>query len=152
MASGELSAVEGTEVSGLHPVRHGGDFGLLDFFLGLRDCAKASKEPTDGSEIIRSSAIADRAIADCKGPIAPRKCAERGMALNKWRVLIMARGSGVGIFSERVRIAFTQNFHHPAVKIIDGMVHDGLEAAVVFSMSFLNVIFQSDAKILIFAA
>ena|SRR5947209_7565060 len=83
MASGELSAVEGADVSGLHPVRHGGDFGLLDFFLGLRDCAKVSKEPADGSEIIRSSASADRAIADRKGPVEQRECAKRGMALNK---------------------------------------------------------------------
>src|SRR5271163_4375270 len=43
-------------------------------------------------------------------------------------------------------------FHHPAGKIVHGMIHDGLEPAVVLAMSFLNVVFQSDAQILAFAA
>ena len=61
-------------------------------------------------------------------------------------------GSGVGIFAERAGVPFGQNFHHPPVKIINRVIHDWFEAAVVFAMSFLNVVFQSDAEIFVLAA
>jgi hypothetical protein len=51
-----------------------------------------------------------------------------------------------------VGIAISKNFDHPAVKVVHGVVHDGFEAAVVLSMSFINVVFQSDAEILVLAA
>jgi hypothetical protein len=65
---------------------------------------------------------------------------------------MMPRGRGVGILAQGVWVAIGENFHHPAIKIIHWMVHDGLEAAVVFSMSFFNVVFQSDAEISVLAA
>jgi hypothetical protein len=59
---------------------------------------------------------------------------------------------GVGVFAEQGRITVGKDLHQPAIKVIDWVVHDGLESAVVFSMSFLNVVFQSDADISVFAA
>src|SRR6267143_6941441 len=64
----------------------------------------------------------------------------------------MTRGRGVRVVSERVRVPFGEDFHHPAIKVIHRMVHDWFEAAVVFSMSFFNVVFQSDAEISVLAA
>src|SRR5256885_10994250 len=64
----------------------------------------------------------------------------------------MAGGHGVWVVAEGVRIPFGKDFHHPAIKIIDWVIHDRLEAAVVFSMSFFNVVFQSDAEGFVFAA
>ena len=61
-------------------------------------------------------------------------------------------GGGVGIVTERVGIAVGKNFHHPAIKVIHRVVHDGFESTIVFSMSFLNVVFQPDADISVFAA
>jgi hypothetical protein len=51
-----------------------------------------------------------------------------------------------------VGIAVGKDFHHPAIKVIDWVIHDGFEAPVVFSMSFFNVVTQSDAEISVFAA
>src|SRR5207245_5932809 len=66
--------------------------------------------------------------------------------------LMMARGRGVGILAQGVRVAIGENLHHPAIKIINWVVHDRFEAAVVFSMSFFNVVFQSDAEVFILGA
>ncbi len=57
----------------------------------------------------------------------------------------------VRIFTERARVAFRQNLHQPFVKIVDWVIHDRLEAAVVFAMSFLNVVFQSDTDVFVLA-
>src|SRR5436309_1789297 len=51
-----------------------------------------------------------------------------------------------------MRIAIGEYFHQPTIKIVHWVVHDGFEAAVVFSMSFFNVVFQSDADVSIFSA
>ena len=59
---------------------------------------------------------------------------------------------GVGIIAKGRGIAFGKDFHHPAVKVIHRVVHDGLESTIVLAMSFLNVVFQSDAEIPVFAA
>ena len=67
-------------------------------------------------------------------------------------LLVMACGRGVGVVAEGVGIPVGKDFHHPAVKVVHRMVHDGFETAVVFSMSFFNVVFQSDAEIFVFAA
>ena len=66
--------------------------------------------------------------------------------------LAMPRGCGVRVFAESVGVALREDFHHPAIKVIHWVVHDGFETPVVFSMSFFNVVFQSNAKILFFAA
>jgi hypothetical protein len=63
----------------------------------------------------------------------------------------MARGRGVRVFAESVGIAIREDFHHPAIKVIHWVIHDGFETPVVFPMSFFNVIFQSNAKILLLA-
>src|SRR5438046_8899528 len=64
----------------------------------------------------------------------------------------MACRHGVGVVAEGVRVPFGKDLHHPTIKIIDWMIHDWFEAAVVFSMSFFNVVFQSDAEIFVLAA
>jgi hypothetical protein len=64
----------------------------------------------------------------------------------------MAGGRGVRVVTEGVRVPFGEDFHQPAIKVIHRVVHDGFEAAVVFSMSFFNVVFQSDAEISVLAA
>src|SRR5208283_3439785 len=59
---------------------------------------------------------------------------------------------GVRILAESGSVTFGEDFHHPAIKVIDRVVHDGLESTIVLAMSFLNVVFQSDAEIPVFAA
>ena len=66
-------------------------------------------------------------------------------------LLVMARGRDVGVVAEGVGIAVGKDFHHPAVKVVHRVVHDRFETAVIFSMSFFNVVFQSDAEIFLFA-
>ena len=123
----------------LHPVRHGAALGLLDFFLrgavcgaGVLVCENAGT----GDAASRATLTRDAATA--------REAFEK--------LLAARRGRGVRIFAEGVRVAFSENFHHPAVKVIHGMIHDGPESSIVFAMCFFNVVFQSDAEIAIFAA
>src|SRR5260370_18137324 len=59
----------------------------------------------------------------------------------------MTSCNGVGIFAERAGVTFRENFHHPPIKVIHWMVHDGFKSTVVFAMSFLNVVFQPDAQV-----
>src|ERR1700733_4423017 len=66
--------------------------------------------------------------------------------------LVPGGSCGVRIFAEGMRVALRKNLHHPAIKVIHRVVHDGFEPPVVFSMSFLNVITQSDADIFVLAA
>ena len=66
--------------------------------------------------------------------------------------LVMARRRRVRVVAEGVGVPFGEDLHQPAIKIIDWVIHDWLEAAVVFSMSFFNVIFQSDAEVSVLAA
>jgi hypothetical protein len=53
---------------------------------------------------------------------------------------VLARGTGVWIVAEGVGIAFREDFHQPAIKVIHWVVHDWFETPVVLSMSFFNVI------------
>src|ERR1700693_1396552 len=62
------------------------------------------------------------------------------------------RGRGVRIIAEGMRITLREDLHHPAIKVIHRVVHDRFESTVVFSMSFLNVITQSDADIFVLPA
>ena len=66
--------------------------------------------------------------------------------------LVLSRGTGVGIFAEGVWVAVGEDFHQPAIKVIHRMVHDGFKTPVILSVGFFNVITQSDADVLIFAA
>ena len=124
----------GVVVSGLQPTRQAGDFGLTDFFFFLVACANAP-EPRISTRQAQSSAARPR-----------EKMARRE------RVLARLAGRGVGIFAERGGISVGEDFHHPAIEVIDRVVHDGSESTIVFSMGFLNVVFQSDADISVFAA
>src|SRR5579859_378362 len=129
-------ATSGAEVSGLQPARHG-----TAGFLALRfldDWAEEGSAKASERKRIDASAKAKRSAAT----------RDKYFKEN----LMLADGSGVGIFAERARVAFGKDFNHPAVKIIHRVIHDGFEASVVFAMSFLNVVFQSDADIFVFAA
>ncbi len=64
----------------------------------------------------------------------------------------MARGRGVGVIAEGVGVPFGEDLHQPAIKVIDWVIHDWFEAAVIFSMSFFNVVFQSYAEVSVLAA
>src|SRR5258707_1407024 len=66
--------------------------------------------------------------------------------------LLASAGRSVGIFAEGMCIAVGKDLHHPAIKVIHRVVHDGLEAPVVLSMSFLNVVPQTIANIFVLAS
>jgi hypothetical protein len=70
----------------------------------------------------------------------------------KLQRLVMPRGRGIWILAKNVRVAIGEDFHHPPIKVIHWMVHDWFEAAIVLSMCFFNVVFQSDADIFVLAA
>src|ERR1700693_2801027 len=76
---------------------------------------------------------------------------ERGVHTATASLAVMS-GRGVRIFAEGMCVALRENLHHPAIKIIHRVVHDGFEPPVVFSMSFVNVITQSDADIFVLPA
>src|SRR6201999_3586164 len=67
-------------------------------------------------------------------------------------LLAMLRGRGVRIVAESVGVALRENLHHPAIKIVDRVIHDEFEPPIVFSVSFLNVIPQPYADILVLSA
>src|SRR5712692_8380527 len=135
-------------MSGLHPIWQGGDLGFLVLRWRLDDCAKTSNALPYDKPIKRINAPKDHAI-DRQNDTAYFKEPQKRCACVR---LMMARGRRVGVFAQGVRIPFGEDFHHPAIKIIDGVIHDWFEAAVVFSMCFFNVVFQSDAEISILAA
>jgi hypothetical protein len=132
-----LVATSGVVVSGLHPARHGADFGFLDFLCFV--CAEAPVA------IARQNSAATAIAQNFRVEFRRTKKTFSG-------ALVPVSRDCVRIFAKRAGVAFRENFHHPPVKIIDWMVHDGFESTVVFAVSFLNVVFQSDAQILIFAA
>src|SRR5260370_35940147 len=69
----------------------------------------------------------------------PQKRAARGR-------LVMPRWHGVRVIAERVRVPFGEDFHHPAIKIIDWMIHDWFKAAGVFALRFFYVFFESEGR------
>src|SRR5579863_3853377 len=84
-----------------------------------------------------------------------RACVLEGAGINVGVAtanLVPGGSCGVRIFAEGMRVALRKNLHHPAIKVIHRVVHDGFEPPVVFSMSFLNVITQSDADIFVLPA
>src|SRR4029077_111540 len=100
------------------------------------DCARTSGAPLESSANASITAH------------TPRITAAACLAA----ILAMPRGRRVWVFAESVGIALREDLHHPAIKVIHWVVHDGFETPVVFSMSFFNVVFQSDAEIFFFAA
>ena len=135
-------------MSGLQPVRQGGDLGFFVLRWCFDDCAKASNAPPNDKPTISIKASRDRDIEIHNNTAFGEEPQKRAASLR----LVMARGRGVRIFAQGVRVPFGKDFHHPAIKVIDGVIHDWFEAAVVFSMSFFNVVFQSDAEIFVLAA
>ncbi len=61
-------------------------------------------------------------------------------------------GRGIRIFAEGLGVAIGQNFHHPIVEIIHGMILNRAKTAVVFLARFINVNAQTDTDIFMFTA
>src|SRR5258708_13406169 len=145
---GVSAATCGTDVSGLQPVWHDGDLGFFDLCLCGEDCANASNAPPSDKLATSIHVIRERHIDEHNHtPLSghPQKRA-------KTVCLVLPRMCGVRIIAERVRVPFGKDFHHPAIKVVHRVIHDGFEAAVVFSMCFFNVIFQTRADVFILAA
>src|SRR5208282_6007557 len=135
-SSGVSSVIPGAAVSGLQPMRQGTGAGFFTFFFFFcEDCPSASGIPPAISESTSTTAQTLRAAA----------AGEHAAAAVLTAVLAMPRGRGVRVVAESVRIALREDFHHPAIKVIHRVVHDGFKTPVVFSMSFFNVVFQSNA-------
>src|SRR5713101_4379282 len=142
---GVSAATCGTDVSGLHPVWHGGDLGFFALRLCCDDCANAPPSDKLATSI---HAIRERNIDEHNDTVLSGEPQKRATTV----CLVLSRRRSVRIIAEGVRVAFRKDFHHPAVKVVHRMIHDGFEAAVVFSMSFFNVVFQSHAEIFLLAA
>src|SRR5713226_10379440 len=113
-------------MSGLHPVWQGGDLGFLGLRWCLDDCAKTSTALPKDKPIIRINATKHRAIARQNDTAFLEEPQKRGPCVR----LMMARGRRVRVFAQGVRVPLGEDFHHPAIKIIDGVIHDWFEAAV----------------------
>src|SRR5260370_12640099 len=120
-----------SEVSGLHPVRQGGDLGFFDLRWCLDDCAKASNAPPSERLTTSIQAIKERRIEEYNDTAFSGEPQKRAASVR----LVMARGRAVRVFAQGVTVPFGQDFHHPAVKVIDWVIHDWFETAVVFSVS-----------------
>src|SRR6266513_5740508 len=147
-SSGVSAATWGADVSGLQPVRQGCDLGFFDLRWCLDDCAEASKAPPNDNPAMSIKATRDRDIETQNNTASCEALQKQAASVR----LMMARGRGVRIFAEGVCVPFGQDFHNPAIKVVDRMVHDGFETAIVFSMSFFNVVSQSDAEVFVLAA
>jgi len=116
--------------------------------LCLDDCANASYAPPSAKLAASIHVMRERDIGEDNDTASSGALPKRATTV----CLVMPRRRGIRIIAKRVRVAFGKDFHHPAVKVVHRMVNDWFEAAVVFSMSFFNVIFQSDADVSILAA
>ena len=67
-------------------------------------------------------------------------------------VLVPQNRRGIGIFSKGLGIALGENFHHPVMEIIHGMILNRAEAAVVFFAGFINVTAQPVTDVFVFAS
>src|SRR5258708_23029490 len=128
-SSGEAEVRSGAAVSVPQPVRHGVGLGLLDFFL-LCVVWLNALEPISNREKTAAAA------------------ATRFHTAN----LVLARGTGVGIFAERVGVAFREDFHQPAIEVIHWVVHDWFETAVVPPWCFFLFSPHADVRAFIFGA
>src|SRR5260370_28811157 len=121
----------------MHAVRQGGDLGFFDLRWCLDDCAKATNAPPSERLTTSIQAIKERRIEEYNDTALSGEPQKRAASVR----LVMARGRGVRVFAQGVRVTFSEDFHQPAIKVIDRVVHNWFETAVVFSMSFFNVIF-----------
>ncbi len=145
-SSGVVAELSGTVVVGRHPPRQGAGLGLVGF--------------------LRRGVVCEGRVAVCEGAVVVCAAAWKGAPTSRDKLNTHAASGrisplkrlaarcrrSVGIFAERVGIAFGKDFHHPAVKVVHRVVHDRSESSVVLAMCFFNVVFQSDAEIAIFAA
>ncbi len=67
-------------------------------------------------------------------------------------ILVPQNGRGIGIFSEGLRISLGENFQHPVMEVIHGMILNRAEAAIVFFAGFVNVAAQPVTDVFVFAA
>src|SRR5437016_9474497 len=151
MAGSDAGVVEQKwepEGYGLPPVREGGEFGFFDLRWCSDDFANASNAPPNDKPAMSINATRDRDIETQNNTASCQALRRRAASVR----LMMARGRGVRIFAEGVCVPFGQDFHHPAIKVVDRMVHDGFETAIVFSMSFFNVVFQSETEVFVLSA
>ena len=100
-------------------------------------------------------------VVDCAKAFEParkKKAAKKRTATARCvnveirQTLARFTGRSVRILAEQGSVTFGENFHQPAIEVIDRVVHDGFESTIVLSMSLLNVVFQPDADIFVFAA
>jgi len=61
------------------------------------------------------------------------------------------RRGRVGVLSESFRIPLAQNFHHPFVEVIDGMVLNRTETPVVLFAGLIEIGSESDTDVFVFA-
>src|SRR3989441_5915540 len=144
-SSGEETVRSGADVAGLHSAQ-GEACGLRGFLLCRGACAAASNGVAASSAKIHSqasTAVSLRPGAERRGFQAKRTANGKSEMPGWGRVRILA---------ESFRIAVGKDLHHPVIKIIHRMGHDGTEAAVVFPVSFFNFIPQSITEISVFAA
>src|SRR5260370_8542440 len=62
------------------------------------------------------------------------------------------RRRGIRILAEGRWVSLAQNFHHPVIEIIDGVIQDRLKTPVIFFVSLLNIISQTHANVFMFAS
>src|SRR3989442_7896284 len=144
-SSGEEAVRSGADVAGLHSAQ-GEACGLRGFLLCRGACAAASNGVAASSAKIHSqasTAVSWRPGAERRGFQAKRTANGKSEMPSWGRVRILA---------ESFRIAVGKDLHHPVIKIIHRMGHDGAEATVVFPVSFFNFIPQSITEISVFAA
>ena len=67
-------------------------------------------------------------------------------------ILVPQNWRGVRIFAESFAIALRENFHHPAMEVINRLIENGMETAVIFFSGFVNIAAQSDTDVLILTA
>ncbi len=67
-------------------------------------------------------------------------------------VLVPENGRGIRIFSEGFRIALGENFHHPVMEIIHGMILNRAETTIVFLAGFIEITAQPVTDILVLAS
>src|SRR5260370_41367405 len=108
----------------------------------MDDCATASNAPPKDRVKISINATRGRAIRTQNNTALAEALQMRTASV----CLTMTRGGGVGVVAQGVGVPFGEDFHQPAIKIIDWVIHDRFEAAVVFSMEFFNFIYRSDAE------
>src|ERR1700722_8585574 len=67
-------------------------------------------------------------------------------------ILLSQNGRRIGIFPESFHIAIRKNLNHPTVEIIDRMILNGAEPAVVFPARLVDIAAHAAADIFLLAS